>query len=527
MAKDPRRGLTRRQLVHFAGGLGGVAGAYATLSALGLIETPAAAATVDLPPGSGKGVRVAIIGAGIAGLVAAYELDKAGYEVRVLEARERPGGRCWTIRGGDRVEETDIGQRCGFDTDPSLYFNPGAARISHQHRTLLGYCRALGVSLQVMVNENRAAFVQHDRAFGGRRITFRQAVADSRGAVAELLAKSIQKGALDQELDARDRERLITLLRGFGDLERDGSYRGSVNAGYTDAPGTDGPGDALAPLPLKDLLGAQFSYFTLPFFEGLHQAAPMLEPLGGMDRIATAFAERLRGRIEYRAVVNQLRRTEKGATLIVTDLARRTERPVEADYVLVTAPLSVLGSIDADFSEAHRRAIQAPIYVKAAKIAFQARRRFWEEDDGIYGGISWTNRDITQVWYPSHDFHAKQGVIVGGYIWANRVGEAFGALPPDLRAEAAIRSGELLHPGYGREVEHPVSVAWAKVPWSEGAWAEWSPGQRNDEYKTLQQADGPFHFAGEHLSYLPGWQEGAAVSAVHAVRQIAERTTKR
>ena len=523
MASDPGRVLTRRQLVHFVGGLGGAAGAYTTLSALGLIETPGAkAAASDLEPGSGKGTKVAIIGAGIAGLVAAYELDKAGYEVRVLEARERPGGRCWTIRGGDRVEETDIGQRCGFDADPSLYFNPGPARIAHHHRTLLGYCRELGVPLQVMVNENRAAFVQHDRVFGGRRLTFRQAAADSRGAVAELLAKAVQKGALDQELDARDRERLYTFLRGFGDLPRDLGYRGSG------APGAgDQPGQPMPPLPLKELLGAQFTYFTLPFFESLHQAAPMLEPVGGMDRIAAAFAQRLAGRIEYRAVVSQLRRTDKGARLIVTDLARQTERPVEADHVLVTAPLSALESVDADFSEAHHRAIRAPSYVKAAKIAFQAKRRFWEEDDGIYGGISWTNRDITQIWYPSHDFHGRRGIVVGGYIWTDRIGDAFGALPPEIRAEAAVASGERLHPGYGREVEHPVSVAWAKVPWSQGAWAEWSQGQRQDEYRTLLEPDGPFHFAGEHLSYLPGWQEGAAVSAIRAIRQIAERTTRR
>jgi monoamine oxidase len=526
MASDPRRGLTRRQLVHFVGRLGGAAGAYATLSALGLIAThDATAATLDLAPGSGKGVRVAILGAGIAGLVAAYELDKAGYEVRVLEARARPGGRCWTIRGGDTVDEIGGGaQRCTFDADPQLYFNAGAARIAHHHRAILGYCRTLGVPLQVMVNENRAAFVQHDRAFGGRRLTLRQAVADSRGAVAELLAKATQKGALDQELDGRDRERLYTFLRGYGDLERDLAYRGSFNAGFAEPPGAGAqPGTVPSPLPLKELLGAPFTYFTLGFFEGLHQAAPMLEPVGGMDRIAIAFAERLGPKIEYRCVATQIRRGPKGATVIVNDLARRTERPVEADHVLVTVPLSVLEQIDTDLTEPYRRAIHAPSYVKAAKIAFQAKRRFWEEDDGIYGGISWTNRDITQIWYPSHGFHGKTGVIVGGYIWTDRIGDAFGALPPEIRAEAAAASGERLHPGYGKEVEHPVSVAWAKVPWSQGAWAEWSHAQRQDEYRTLLEPDGPIHFAGEHLSYLPGWQEGAALSALRAVRQIAER----
>src|SRR6185437_12091102 len=95
-----------RRFILLVGRAGGVAAAYRTMAAMGLLPLPAAyAGPPELPAGSGAGISVVVIGAGIAGMVAALELGKAGYAVRVLEARSRPGGRNWTIRGGDLVEE--------------------------------------------------------------------------------------------------------------------------------------------------------------------------------------------------------------------------------------------------------------------------------------------------------------------------------------------------------------------------------------------------------------------------------------
>src|SRR5689334_4499060 len=133
--------LTRRNLLEQIGAIGGVGATYLAMEALGLaIPTPAGAEKFKLPPASGKGRSVVILGAGIAGLVSAYELQKAGYRVTILEARERIGGRSWTIRGGDRVEQ--IGrpdQVAAFDK--GLYFNAGPARIPTTHRVILGYAR--------------------------------------------------------------------------------------------------------------------------------------------------------------------------------------------------------------------------------------------------------------------------------------------------------------------------------------------------------------------------------------------------
>ena len=161
--------ISRRTLVELIGQIGGAAAAYSALNMAGLLATPTAhAAPPALKPGSGNGKRVAILGAGIAGLTAAYCLSKAGYQCTILEARARSGGRVWTIRGGDRIAETDSTQHVEWQADREIYFNAGAARISSHHQGILGYCRDLGVPLEVFVNDNRSALVQFDSQFGGK-----------------------------------------------------------------------------------------------------------------------------------------------------------------------------------------------------------------------------------------------------------------------------------------------------------------------------------------------------------------------
>src|SRR5580693_9413893 len=111
--------LSRREFVRRVGILGGVGAAHVAMEALGLAPVPIAyAGPPSLPLESGKGIKVVILGAGIVGLTAGYELRKAGYEVTILEARDRVGGRNWTIRRGTRVklnQATD--QHCAFDDE--------------------------------------------------------------------------------------------------------------------------------------------------------------------------------------------------------------------------------------------------------------------------------------------------------------------------------------------------------------------------------------------------------------------------
>ena len=200
--------ISRRQLLNAVGAAGGSAAVHAAATALGLLPAAARAGQLDLRPAGGRARHVVVIGAGIAGLTAAYELRRAGHRCTVLEASQRPGGRSLTLRRGDVVDELGARQVCEFDDQPHLYFNAGPARIPGTHISLLHYCRELDVPLEVFVNDNRNAWVHDDAAFGGRPIRNREYMTDARGFLAELLAKSVAPGALDARLDADDREQL-------------------------------------------------------------------------------------------------------------------------------------------------------------------------------------------------------------------------------------------------------------------------------------------------------------------------------
>jgi monoamine oxidase len=200
-----RPALSRRRFINLVGKAGGVAAAYNTMAAMGLLAVPPAHARAPaLPGGSGRGTRVVILGAGIAGMTAAYELAKAGYECVILEARARAGGRNWTIRGGERIEEIDTVQTVEWARGDNLYFNVGPARLPHHHKTVLGYCKEFGIPLQVIVNDNRNALLHDETSFGGKPVRMRQVRNDIRGHLAELLAKAIDKGALEQSVAADD-----------------------------------------------------------------------------------------------------------------------------------------------------------------------------------------------------------------------------------------------------------------------------------------------------------------------------------
>jgi len=307
---------TRRDFLMRVGEAGGYSAAFVTMQSLGLLPVAASAASVpDLPPDAGRGVKVVVLGGGIAGLVAAYELGKAGFQATLLEARERAGGRVWTVRGGSTVEHTgEARQTAGYAA--GNYFNAGAARIPSIHKTILGYCRDLGVALEVEINSSRSTLLVNARAFGGKPVEQRQAINDTRGHVAELLAKCLRQGALDGELTAEDRERMLAFLRVYGDLGSGLEYQVSERAGVARPPGA-GPQDEelRPPLAMHPLLDANF-WNGMLFEEGLDYQATMFQPVGGMDRIPEAFARKLGKVVRYRAPVKEIRKTANGVKVV-------------------------------------------------------------------------------------------------------------------------------------------------------------------------------------------------------------------
>src|SRR5262245_28618665 len=151
----PGMPLTRREFLVRVGHAGGYSATFATMQSLGLLPATTGVSTLNVPRSAGRGVKVVILGAGIAGLVSAYELAKAGFDCTLLEARGRPGGRNWTVRNGTTVEFIDGTRQTAMYVDSKSYFNAGPARLPSVHKTILGYCKELGVALEVFVNANR------------------------------------------------------------------------------------------------------------------------------------------------------------------------------------------------------------------------------------------------------------------------------------------------------------------------------------------------------------------------------------
>jgi monoamine oxidase len=525
--------LTRRALIERIGALGGAAAAYTAMEVLGLaIPTPAEAERFALPPGSGRGKSVVVLGAGIAGLVAAYELQRANYSVTVLEARDRVAGRVWTIRGGDRIVQTGRpDQRADFG--PGLYFNAGAARIPSTHRAILGYARRFCVPMEVMVNSSRSASWE----FRGKVHADRRMVFDMRGRIVELLAKAIDQHALDEAVPKGELETIRQFLAVYGNLDSAGKYTPQGSSGYS----VEGGAYAQAPVALPALewsellpgpAGTARGTIAFPYiFESIwDMQATMLQPVGGMDRIAHAIYEQVKSLVQLNTPVTAIRRI--GERVRITHGPRG--QTTEADYCVCTLPMPLLAGIPADFSAPKRAALNSAAYRPSVKVAFESPR-FWETEDGIYGGIAWTDRLNENVLYPSGGFHDPMGILVAAYSgrWTNsRAPEAFADLSDEERFQICRESVEAFHPGKSKLLTKGVTVAWGLTPWSEGVAAVWPGGLtaiagRPAAYLELLRPEGPIFFAGEHLSYQSAWQEGAVLSAHEALKLLQSMVADR
>ena len=207
--------VTRREFLNLLSAAGGTAAALKAGSALGLLPHTAQAASMDLLAAGAANRKVAILGAGISGLTVAYELSKVGYECTILESSHRPGGRIFTVRHGDLIDEIGNRHYCEFDDEPHMYFNAGAARIPSTHRNLLAYCKELNIDLEIFINENKTSYVQDPALLGGKPIRNIDYTTHSRGFLAELLAKSLNAGEMDQPFTDQEAETLMGMVRSF------------------------------------------------------------------------------------------------------------------------------------------------------------------------------------------------------------------------------------------------------------------------------------------------------------------------
>lgn len=527
MAAKPFVPMNRRSLFKLIGAVAGSAVMYQTMTELGHAGESGYAGPEPLQ-GDVEGTSVLVLGAGMAGMSAALELRNAGYKVKILEYNDRPGGRNWSLYGGDTY--TELG---GFTQHvqfaEGLYLNPGPWRIPYHHRALIDYCKRLKVTLEPFTQVNYAAYLHSTKAFGGKPKTYREVHADFNGHVAELLAKATNQGHLDDPVSREDREILLEAMREWGALDERYEYKkgllASERRGYVSDPGGGLTSDPIAsdPLAMGDLMRSGLWKFIAAGHIYEFQNA-IFQPVGGMGMIGKAFGRELGDIIQYNAKVTEIDQDERGVTVAYRDAKTGgAVRAATADWCVCTIPASILSQIPLSVGAPMKSAIDALYYDSAVKVGLQFKRRFWEQDESIYGGMSFTDQPNALIGYPNtRYFDEGPGVLLGAYTFGANSFQ-YAALSPEERVRKTVEYGSKIHPQYETEFQHGVAVAWHRVPWTLGCAGHWTESLRVKHYDNLCAIDGRIVLAGEHASRLPAWQEGALLSSLDAVKRLHRR----
>jgi len=444
--------------------------------------------------------RVIVIGAGMAGLVAGYELARQGHEPVILEAQNRVGGRIYTLRG----------------FAPGLEAEAGAMRIPRVHELTLQYCRQFGLELRPFLMESPKA----PAYLAGRRLTFEQLGSDP-GLIPFELAESEQGRTYAQlweeatrevrELYEREGEAAhLTLGRDYDRysirdfLKERGFSEGAIEL-YGIMSYREANMSASVVEQLREVLGRAFE--------------DMQEIVGGMDLLPNAFYRRLDRHVRLGAHVVAVRQDDEGVTVHYRTAAGTFSET--GDWCICTLPFGVLRHLDFSppLSKGKYRAIRSLNYNPSTKILLQVRHRFWERQ-GIVGGATPTDLPIRRIVYPSHPAPGdERGVLLASYTWGQDAAR-WGALAPEERIALALKDVAKIHPEILDEIEGGASHAWYNDPYAVGAFALFEPGQETTLHPDIVKPEGRVHFAGEHCSLWHAWIQGALESGIRAAEAI-------
>ena len=521
------KALDRRSLFKMIGAFAGSAVMYRAMLELGHAGESGYTGPIKLSHNP-KDTSVLVLGAGMAGMCAAYELQKVGYRVQVLEYNDRPGGRNWSLYGGDIYTELG-GATQKVEFAEGLYINPGPWRIPHHHYALVDYCKLLKVPLEPFTQVNYAAYVHSVKAFGGKPQRYRAVQADFNGYIAELLSKATNQSKLDQAVTTEDREVLLHALRDWGALDERFEYKkglfSSERRGYTSDPAGGTTSDPVfsEPMAMRDLMHSGL-WSALSVGHTYDFQSTIFQPVGGMGVIGKMFGRELGPIIRYNAKVTEILQNDEGVTVAYRDAKKGgPTQHAQAQWCVCTIPASILSQIPITVGAPLKNAIDAVSYEAAVKVGLQFKRRFWEQDDAIYGGISYTDLPNGMIGYPNtRYFDEGPGVLLGAYVFGPDAYQIT-ALPPEERVKRVVEWGSQIHPQYPAEFQHGVAVGWHRVPWTLGCYGTWTDESRAKHYNNLCAIDGRIVLAGEHVSRLGGWQEGALLSALDAIRRLHQR----
>ena len=448
-----------------------------------------------------KPKKVIIVGAGLAGLAAGYELKRAGHNPVILEAQQRVGGRVYTLR------------------DPftdGLYAEVGAMRIPRAHSLTMEYIEKFGLPVNDFTMDNPNAYYY----MGGRKVRAHEAAKDP-----SLLGFDVamhEKGKTASALYMKAIQPLIDMIQRDGEEGWDEIVADFDQYSTREFLELNGWSEGM--IEMFGLLANQESVMNSSFLELFREDSGnyysnMVEIQGGTDRLPYAFLPELKENIRFGAKMIAIDQSPDDVTIYYQTLAGKFTET--ADYAIVTVPFPVLRHVEVlkPFTRAKQRAIRQLHYDASAKILFQCKRRFWEEDDGIFGGGTLTDLPIRNLYYPDHGRETGRGVILASYTWSEDA-QRWGSLKPDDRIAQALDDVAEIHPQITKEFEVGASWMWHDDEFAGGAFALFDPGQQTLLHDEIVKPEGRIHFAGEHASLYHAWIQGAFESGLRAAIAI-------
>ncbi|WP_028523187.1 flavin monoamine oxidase family protein [Runella limosa] len=475
-----------------------------------LKDSTAATAGLSLPIGltsssQKTSKKVVVLGAGLAGLTAAWELVQAGHEVIVVEARNRSGGRVLTLREG---------------FTPGLTAEAGGMSFNDNYFNLLRYVKLFNIPYESLIAPAiRSPVGKPVYHLRGKRIVPNKGKIDwpyeltpeeRDGSITNKYILPLLKGVKDVSISdslydwARsiDNKTLLQLV-----AER-GASAGAQEMIRATAWYADRDGKASAAwnlLPVAQGMGSKDSY-SFP---------------GGVDSLSTAFTVRLGERIHFGAEVVSLKNDSNSVEVIV-NIAGKQES-ISADRVICTIPFSVLRNINISpsLSASKKEIIAGLYYTPVTRVFLEVRKRFWEKNGE--NGYAMTDLPIGQV--EEHPM-VKTGKERDRAILEAHV-RGLDALQVDKmssenRLTFVLEQMKKVHPDISDHYEGGISKSWQLDPYSLGAYSSFLPGQITSWLPEIIRPEGRIHFAGEHTSIYSASMEGAIESGVRAAKEISK-----
>ena len=441
---------------------------------------------------------VTVIGAGMAGLAAAYDLHRAGWKVTVLEARDRVGGRVHTMRGfsGGLVAEA------------------GGEFIDKHHIRMLAYVKEFKLSLGEVGSwqgqtddwgayEGKAGQSNDTNVWG---FDLGKEYEKMWTALAEL-AKQVPDPAHPEsapnanELDKRSSADWIHVQTAHPLARK--AFADHIRSEYTCEP---------EHFSLLDLARNAALYYSTPGFY-----KPTYRVLGGNDQIPRAIASLLPN-LHLNAEVTSINNQPDQVT--VTYKQGDSFHAITSSFAILAIPLTTARLIEFNplLPSDHQRMVNEISYGAVTKVMIEYRKRFWK-DKGWNGRLS-TDQHIVQTWDATSHHEGEHGIITA--YTGGEPGAKLSALSNEERIKTAISVIEKIFPGSSNLIENTATIAWINEPFTRCSYMALAPGQVTAHWQTLFSPAGRLYFAGEHATIYQGFMEGAVESGQRAAKNIVE-----